>query len=159
MLESQMLTAGGLRLKPKEYHWYWLSSFSDRMYKKLDFPLLSSRVYLEGVWCGLSTRWFHLRWFHLCAVHMLFLRWFHLRWFRLFAVHMLFLRWFRLRWFRLFAVHMLSTRWFHFGREVISLLDVTSTSHAYIIIVSIQSIFQMPLTTLTAQKVKIQFGK
>ena len=30
---------------------------------------------------------------------------------------------------------------------MISLHDVTSTSHAYIIIVSIQSIFQMPLTT------------
>ena len=42
-----------------------------------------SKVYLGGVWCGLSTRWFHLRWFHSCAVHMLFLRWFHLRWFRL----------------------------------------------------------------------------
>ena len=118
--------------------------------------IVGARVYLEGVWCGLSTRWFHLRWFHLCAVHMLFLRWFHLRWFRLFAVHMLFLRWFRLRWFRLFAVHMLSTRWFHFGREVISLLDVTSTSHAYIIIVSIQSIFQMPLTTPLRHK-KLKF--
>ena len=47
----------------------------------------------------------------------------------------------------------------HAVNEVISLLDVTSTSHAYIIIVSIQSIFQMPLTTLTAQKVKIQVGK
>ena len=66
------------------------------------------------------------------------------------------LRWFRLRWFRLFAVHMLSTRWFHFGREVISLLDVTSTSHAYIIIVSIQSIFQMPLTTPLRHK-KLKF--
>ena len=30
---------------------------------------------------------------------------------------------------------------------MISLFDVTSTSHAYIIVVSIQSIFQMPLTT------------
>ena len=69
---------------------------------------------------------------------------------------MLLLRWFRLKWFRLFTVHMPSTRWFHFGREVISLLDVTSTSHAYISIVSIQSIFQMPLTTPLRHK-KLKF--
>ena len=37
---------------------------------------LTARVYLRGVWCGQSTRWFYLRWFCFCAVHMLFLRWF-----------------------------------------------------------------------------------
>ena len=53
-------------------------------------------------------------------------------------------------------VCLLSTRWFHFGREVISLLDVTTTSQASIIIVSIQSIFQMPLTTPLRHK-KLKF--